>query len=558
VRAVATAGDSPTVVRRVAENAAYVYLLREIVRLGRPGIPPLLQDACRAADIAPPRLLARLAPVAQALRLVPEDSEGTYYKLLGVPPESDATLIRQAYRRRARDLHPDLQPEQAADPQAFTRLTTAYRTLRDPVAKDAYDARHNLDGTWFEPEPTSQPVQSRRRARFTAVIVVVVLLVAATLVLDQLYREQARQSAYRTSQIEVTRPVVPPPTAAVPDGPSRVVESIPPAPAEIPATMAAAPIPADVSPEITPVAIALAPSPTEPTPVSPESAPAASKPIAATDPPTPPETTPNDDTRAADQRRVAVFYTSQKDGQLSEKLAAFLADQGYPAARIAQTSSERSSNIRYFNTADRDEARALRETVRRFLAQATGQADLSLRLKNLSRRYPRTEEGLMEVWINTRRPETAPATAAPLTTAAAATKALPATPPAATPASVIPVDARIRAFLENYCRTYELRNPDRLADLFDTAATENGQPFADLLPRYRANMARIERLSYRIEMAGWAPLADTQTLAVQGRFVADGQLTDQKHYHSQGTIALDIVPHGESYRVARLTYRIEP
>ena len=279
----------------------------------------------RAADIAPPRLLARLAPVAQALRLVPEDSEGTYYKLLGVPPESDATLIRQAYRRRARDLHPDLQPEQAADPQAFTRLTTAYRTLRDPVAKDAYDARHNLDGTWFEPEPPSQPVQSRRRARFTAVIVVVVLLVAATLVLDQLYREQARQSAYRTSQIEVTRPVVPPPTAAVPDGPSRVVESIPPAPAEIPATMAAAPIPADVSPEITPVALALAPSPTEPTPVSPESAPAASKPIAATDPPTPPETTLNDDTRAADHRRVAVFYTSQKDGQLAEKLAAFLA-----------------------------------------------------------------------------------------------------------------------------------------------------------------------------------------------------------------------------------------
>ena len=151
-----------------------------------------------------------------------------------------------------------------------------------------------------------------------------------------------------------------------------------------------------------------------------------------------------------------------------------------------------------------------------------------------------------------------PATAAPLTTAAAATTPLPVAPPAAPPASAIPVDARIRTFLENYCRTYESRNPDRLADLFDTAATENGQPFADLLPRYRANMARIERLSYRIEMDGWAPLADTQTLSVQGRFVADGQLTDQKHYHSQGTIALDIVPHGESYRVARLVYRIEP
>jgi hypothetical protein len=135
VQAVATAGDSPTVIRRVAENAAYVYLCREIVQLDRPGVPPLLQEACRAADIAPHRLMARLAPVAQALRLVPEDRDETYYKLLGVPPESDATLIRQAYRRRARDLHPDLQPEQAADPQAFTELTTAYQTLRDPVPK---------------------------------------------------------------------------------------------------------------------------------------------------------------------------------------------------------------------------------------------------------------------------------------------------------------------------------------------------------------------------------------------------------------------------------------
>lgn len=558
VRAVATAGDSPTVIRRVAENAAYVYLCRQIVQLERPGVPALLQDACRAADIAPHRLMARLAPVAQALRLVPEESDNSYYTLLGVPPESDATLIRQAYRRRARDLHPDLQPEQAADPQAFTRLTTAYQTLRDPVAKDAYDARRNTDGTWFEPEPPSKQEHPRRRARFTAVILVVLLLVGATLVLDQLYREQARQSAYRTSQIKITRPVVPPPpTAAVPDEPPRVVESLSPAPAEIPATMAATPIPADVSPEITPVALPLAPSPSEPNPPAPESAPSASKPIASTNPPTPPETAPNGETRAADHRRVAVFYTSKKDRQLSEQLAAFLTDRGYPPARISRASSELASNIRYFNTDDRDEARALRGAVRHFLAQATGQADLSVRLKNLSRRYPRTDQGLLEVWINTRRPEAADAIAAPVTTAtASATPSAAAGSPTA-PRTTPPLDDRIRAFLDDYCRTYESRDPDRLADLFDSAATENGQPFVALLPRYRANMARITRLAYRIEMEHWEPGKDSKTLAVQGRFFADGQLTDQNHYHSQGTIALDIVPHGESYRVARLTYRIE-
>lgn len=554
VRAVATAGDSPTVVRRVAENAAYVYLCRAIVQLDRPGIPPLLQDACRAADIAPPRLMARLAPVAQALRLVPENGDDTYYTLLGVPPESDATTIHQAYRRRARDLHPDLQPEQAADPQAFTNLTTAFQTLRDPVAKEAYDARHNNDGTWFEPESPSKPAQPRRRARFTAVAVVVVLLVIATLVLDHLYREQARQGAYSTAQIEITRPVLPTsqPIAATLARPPRAVGTIPVAPAEAPAPVAATTTPNVVSPEIAPVVLPLEPSPTETDPPSPAPVPMVPQPIAATSAPPPSEATLTEDTRVADHRRVVVFYTSEDDRQLSEKLAVLLAGQGYPEARIAQAASDRPSNIRYFNAADRDEARSLRGTVQRFLAQAIGQPGLPVHLKNLSRRYPRTDQGLLEVWINTRPPEAA----ASVTTAAASATPSPDTISPKAPTTVS-LDDSIRAFLDDYCRTYESRDPDRLANLFDTAATENGRPFVDLLPRYRANMARIKRLAYRIEMERWEPRKDRKTLAVQGRFFADGQLTGQKHYHSQGTIALDIVPHGESYRVARLTYKID-
>ena len=140
---------------------------------------------------------------------------------------------------------------------------------------------------------------------------------------------------------------------------------------------------------------------------------------------------------------------------------------------------------------------------------------------------------------------------------ASAAAAASATPSSAATLPAAPVDDRIRAFLDSYCRTYESRDPDRLSDLFDTTATENGQPFVDLLPRYRANMARIERLVYRIEVERWEPRTDTETLAVQGRFFAEGQLTDQKHYHSQGTITLDIVPHGKSYRVARLAYQID-
>ena len=206
-RAVATAGDSPTVISRVAENAAYVGLCRHIVALdATEEAPPLLEAACRRAGISLPRLRSRLTPVARALHLVPEALEATYYQVLGVPPDSDAEDIRRAYRRRARDLHPDLQPDQASDHEAFAELTAAYETLRDPDAKEAYDARPRPAADWYEPAPRT-PSPRPRRARFTAVIAAVLLLVAAALVLDQLDRRRARRSAFQAARHLVIRPV---------------------------------------------------------------------------------------------------------------------------------------------------------------------------------------------------------------------------------------------------------------------------------------------------------------------------------------------------------------
>jgi hypothetical protein len=176
----------------------------------------------------------------------------------------------------------------------------------------------------------------------------------------------------------------------------------------------------------------------------------------------------------------------------------------------------------------------------------------------LSRRYPRKEQGLLEIWINTGTTTPAAARAtAPKTTRPGSAPATPAVPVAAGLATAT-TDAKIRAFLDDYCRIYETRDPDRLAALFDAAATENGRPFKDLLPRYRTNMARLEHLSYRIDMARWEERADAATLAVEGRFTARGLMANRKQFQSQGTIVLDIVPNGDSFKVARLQYQIEP
>ncbi|HET9079019.1 MAG TPA: J domain-containing protein [Trebonia sp.] len=61
------------------------------------------------------------------------------YQLLGVPPDASRDEIAQAWRRRARDEHPDSRPGDADAPGRFRALAEAWQVLGDPARRAAYD-----------------------------------------------------------------------------------------------------------------------------------------------------------------------------------------------------------------------------------------------------------------------------------------------------------------------------------------------------------------------------------------------------------------------------------
>lgn len=62
-----------------------------------------------------------------------------YYKVLGVNKTSDKDEIKKAYRKLARQYHPDVNPEDKAAEEKFKEINEAYEVLSDPDKRGKYD-----------------------------------------------------------------------------------------------------------------------------------------------------------------------------------------------------------------------------------------------------------------------------------------------------------------------------------------------------------------------------------------------------------------------------------
>lgn len=115
-----------------------------------------------------------------------------YYELLGVEKDATQEQISKAYRRLAREYHPDINPDPEAG-EKFKEIAAAYEVLSDRDKRAHYDRGNSAPFFEFSEGPVDDFVQSVFQQFFHAKTAVNGVRVRLTITLEEAFRGVTKQ-----------------------------------------------------------------------------------------------------------------------------------------------------------------------------------------------------------------------------------------------------------------------------------------------------------------------------------------------------------------------------
>lgn len=116
-----------------------------------------VQDTAENLE-APQPLSPKFPADYQTTDVEPEASSNltgdAYYDILGIQFDATPDAIKKAYKKRAKELHPDKNAGNDSAQEDFTLLGEAYEVLYDSKQRELYD-QSRISGTPFQPVPAS-------------------------------------------------------------------------------------------------------------------------------------------------------------------------------------------------------------------------------------------------------------------------------------------------------------------------------------------------------------------------------------------------------------------
>lgn len=541
----------------------------------------------------------RLRLIVHLLNLVSREED--YYRILGVDRTADLEAIKRSFRRLSRIYHPDVNPDDSEAPERFREIREAYEVLSTSELRERYDLHPantpRVDEALLEKVSKTGPRHRRNLLHFG---ILIVLLVILSLVID--YQDLITSRYYRTKYGQaptVAEQSVPPPV------PELKVAKLPP---ENPIALPGDEVrneeektPDTLQPALVAVAEKqpveklkeatsgvedflglrgafefLTKSPPQPEPEKPIPVPAVSEiqlariapekdvPVRVTEESPQPEPEKPSPVPAVLEIQLAqiapeqIVVVPEKEESPQPEPEKPVSAPAFPIMRFALTINEDfipapvAENLQ--QPAEATPTNIQSEIPPKVDPTSQRPAQLKTPSQDSAKEQQKSPKEATPKPKPDKKIKVKPAEAKSDASNGKSVKSATATTQDKGP-SVTDMKQRIQDFLNRYSRAYENKNSNALFSLFEHGAIENGEPVARLVPRYHDNFKRLENVRYSIRLVEWE--SSKKGLKVSGRFRLHMKLRGESPVVATGSMQLDLIHHGNDFRINRLAYNYE-